>query len=204
MTNQPAGSTGGEAAAPRDRLTRDERRDHLLDVAATLVLAGEAPLSMEGMARAAGVSKTLPYKHFDNIGAVLTELYQRETRRMAYMVWEQLQQAGPDDDLTRVWVRAFFDAVASHGAVIRSMSMPGSASATVSDTASYGPEAVAIVLREVLGTDPQRAGEVSRMVYGGMVGAAISWQNGEASRDELEDLLVAHIRAATGYRQPAD
>jgi AcrR family transcriptional regulator len=157
---------------------------------------------MESLARAAGVSKTLPYKHFDNITAVLAALYQRETRRLAQMIWQALQDAGPDDDLVRVWVSVYFDSLASHGAVVQRLHLPGSDPTTLTDRASKGAEAVAIVLREILGVDRRRAAAVSRMIHGGIVGAAISWVNGEASRDDLEDLLVDLIRAVMAEPEP--
>jgi AcrR family transcriptional regulator len=202
MTNPAADPTHADAAAPRDRLSRDERRSHLLDVTAALLLAGDVPISMESMARAAGVSKTLPYKHFDNITAVLAALYQRETRRLAQMIWQALQDAGPDDDLVRVWVGAYFDSLASHGAVVQRLHSPGSDLTSLADPAGKGAEAIAIVLREVLGVDARRAREVSRMIHGGIVGAAISWVNGEASREDLESLLVDLIRAAMTPGRP--
>jgi AcrR family transcriptional regulator len=189
--------TGAEPGVPRDRLSRDERRSHLLDVAAELVLAGAVPISMESLARAAGVSKTLPYKHFDNITAVLAALYHREARRLAQLIWQALTDARPEDDLVRVWVSAYFDAIGTHGAVLRSLYTPESELTTLADPAGKGAEAVALVLREILGVDARRAGEVSRMVHGAVVGAAISCHNGEASRHDLEDLLVDLIRAAT-------
>jgi AcrR family transcriptional regulator len=195
MTNLSTDPMSATAALPRDRLTRDERRAHLLDVAAGLVVAGEIPISMESLARAAGVSKTLPYKHFDNITAVLAALYQREARSLAQMIWQAIQDAGPDDDLVRVWVSAYFDSLAAHGDVMRSLYTPESDLTTLTDPAGKGAEAVAIVLREILGTDARRAGAVSRMIHGAVVGAAISVNNGEASRDDLEDLLVDLIRA---------
>jgi AcrR family transcriptional regulator len=193
-TDRPPGPSRPEATPPRDRLSRSQRRDHLLDVTATLVLAGETPISMESLARAAGVSKTLPYKHFDNVAAVLDALFRRETMRLAAMVGESLQAAGPGDDLARVWINAYFDALASHGAVVRKLHTPGSDSAGLTDPASSAVAAVGLVLREVLGVDPGRAAEMSRTVHGAIVGAAVSWVNGEAARDDLQDLLIALLQ----------
>jgi AcrR family transcriptional regulator len=193
-TDRPPGPSPAEAPPPRDRLSRSQRRDHLLDVTATLVLAGETPISMESLARAAGVSKTLPYKHFDNVAAVLDALFRRETMRLAAMVGESLQAAGPGDDLARVWINAYFDALASHGAVVRKLHTPGSDSAGLTDPASSAVAAVGLVLREVLGVEPGRAAEMSRTVHGAIVGAAVSWVNGEAARDDLQDLLIALLQ----------
>jgi AcrR family transcriptional regulator len=180
--------------APRDRLSRQARREHLLDVTAALVIAGETPISMESMARAAGVSKTLPYKHFDNIAAVFDALYEREALRLAGMVWEAIQGTGPGEDPARVWINAYFDALASHGAVLQGLNTPGSDLAGLTDPASRAVDAVALVLREILGVEARRAGEMSRTVHGAVVGAAMSWVNGEAARDDLQDLLIDFLR----------
>jgi AcrR family transcriptional regulator len=188
-------SPSAAATARADRLSRTQRRDHLLDVAAALLLAGETPISMESLARAAGVSKTLPYKHFDNIGALLDELFRRETVRLATMVWEALQHADPGADLARVWINAYFDAVASHSAVIRKLHTPGSDVAGLTDPASPAVDAVALVLREILAVEPDRARRMSRTVHGAIVGAALSLVNGEADRDDLQDLLVDLLRS---------
>ena len=53
----------------------EDRRDHLLDEAAAILVAhGAAVLTMERLAESAGVSKALPYKHFDNVQHVLVAL----------------------------------------------------------------------------------------------------------------------------------
>jgi AcrR family transcriptional regulator len=194
-TDRPPGRSAPAGTTRGDRLSRTQRRDHLLDVTATLLLAGETPISMESLARAAGVSKTLPYKHFDNIAAVLDELFHRETVRLATMVWEALQNAGPGDDLALVWINAYFDAVASHSAVIRKLHTPGSDLTGLTDPASRAVDAVALVLRDVLGVEAGRAGRMSRTVHGAIVGAALSLVNGEASRDDLQNLLLDLLRS---------
>ena len=194
-SDRPPSPAAPATAGRGDRLSRTERRDHLLDVAATLLLAGETPVSMESLARAAGVSKTLPYKHFDNIGAVLDALFRRETLRLAAMVWEALQNAAPGDDLALVWIDAYFDAVASHSAVIQKLHTPGSDVAGLTDPASRAVDAVALVLRDVLGVEAGRAGQMSRTVHGAIVGAALSLVNGEAPRAELQQVLADLLRA---------
>ena len=66
-------------AAARQRMSGTARRSQLLDVAADAVLAGGmADLTMERLAEQAGVSKALPYTHFESIDHVLVSLYERE------------------------------------------------------------------------------------------------------------------------------
>ena len=176
-------------------MSRDERRSHLLDVAAQLLLAEELPISMESLAKAAGVSKALPYKHFENVTSALAELYQREARRLARDIWKALKKADPErDDLVRMWVSTYFDSLAEHGAVLRALSAPGSGIPSLADPSGAGATAVAATLRQFLGVDRRRAKEVSGMLQGGMVGAAVSWMNGAVRRPAIEDIVVTLIR----------
>ena len=69
------------AEPKRTRLTPEARRDQILDRAAELILAdGLAAISMEGVARAAGVSKGLVYNYFPDRQALFAALLQREQR----------------------------------------------------------------------------------------------------------------------------
>ncbi|MBU2135172.1 MAG: TetR/AcrR family transcriptional regulator [Alphaproteobacteria bacterium] len=69
------------AETKRTRLTPEARRDQILDRAAELVLAdGLAAISMDGVARAAGVSKGLVYNYFPDRQALFAALLQREQR----------------------------------------------------------------------------------------------------------------------------
>jgi AcrR family transcriptional regulator len=65
------------------RSTRDDRRDELLDAAATLLAdGGVTAVSMDAVAAEAGVSRPLVYKHFANREELIAELWRRES---AYM-----------------------------------------------------------------------------------------------------------------------
>ena len=81
MTTAPNHDRNGLGAHdPRPRLTRNARRDQLLDAAAVLIVSEGIPaLTMERLAVRAGVSKALPYSHFERSEDVLAELYRRET-----------------------------------------------------------------------------------------------------------------------------
>lgn len=59
-------------APPRRRLSRDARRDQLLDTAEELFAsAGYDTTTMDEIARAAGVTRAIVYAHFDNKEALL-------------------------------------------------------------------------------------------------------------------------------------
>jgi AcrR family transcriptional regulator len=68
-----------QGAIPGARLSAAQRREQFLDVAAQLVVEqGADAVTMEAVAARAGVSKALSYRYFDNAGALLVALFERE------------------------------------------------------------------------------------------------------------------------------
>jgi AcrR family transcriptional regulator len=67
----------------RVRIASDDRRSQLLDAAAAMVAHGAIDaVTMDTVAVAAGVSRALLYKHFENREELLTALYARESARL--------------------------------------------------------------------------------------------------------------------------
>ena len=61
------------------RLPAEQRREHLLDVGAAIILdSGFETLTMESVAERAGVSKGLGYAYFENAEELALALYDRE------------------------------------------------------------------------------------------------------------------------------
>ena len=179
-------------------MTRSQRRHQLLDVAAErLVEHGLAAMSMERIAEWAGVSKALPYAHFDNIEALLVALYQREAVAIGREIVGALEAAGPEDDLARVRVRAWFDAVERRSKVLRALTAPGSTVPGASDPDGEGSRYSAGLLYRYHGVEKRRALALAGILQGALFGASASWVSGLATREELEDALVAIMRTFT-------
>ena len=182
-------------APARPRLSKSARRHQLLDVAADRLLEHRlAAMSMERIAEWAGVSKALPYAHFDNAEALLIALYQREAVAIGREIVEALDAAGPGDDLARVRVRAWFDAVERRAAVLSALTAPGSTVPSAADPDGEGSRYSARLLYRYFGVDKHRALAVSGVLQGALMGASTSWVSGLATRDELEDVLVAIVK----------
>jgi AcrR family transcriptional regulator len=106
----------------------DQRREQLLDAALGVILdQGYAGVSIEAVARAAGVTRPVVYDHFPNLGRLLHALVEREER---YSL-EQLEPVVPDDpgerdpvEVLAGGVRLFLDAVASRPATWRLILLP--------------------------------------------------------------------------------
>src|SRR5438270_6353278 len=61
------------------RMPPEQRREQLLDAALEVILAeGYAGVSVEAVARAAGVTRPVVYDHFPNLGKLIQALVERE------------------------------------------------------------------------------------------------------------------------------
>ena len=79
------------------RMAPERRREHLLDAALSVILEhGYAGVSVEAVARAAGVTRPVIYDHFPNLSQLVYALIEREER----CALEQLQAAVPDEPET--------------------------------------------------------------------------------------------------------
>jgi AcrR family transcriptional regulator len=93
----------------------EQRREQLIDAALGLIIEqGYAGVSIEAVARVAGVTRPVVYDHFPNLGRLLHALVEREER----IALAQLQDVVPDDpgdasppELLTRGVRLFLEAV---------------------------------------------------------------------------------------------
>jgi AcrR family transcriptional regulator len=64
------------------RMTAEQRREQLLDATKAIVVAdGFHAVSIEAVARAAGITRPIVYGHFEDLGGLLEALVERESRR---------------------------------------------------------------------------------------------------------------------------
>ncbi len=105
------------------RMTAEARREQLLDATKEIVLAdGFHDVSIEAVARAAGITRPIVYAHFADLAGLLDALVARETVRAL----EQLEAALPDDlagDLPAA-LRGYLEAVRADPATWRLVLMP--------------------------------------------------------------------------------
>jgi AcrR family transcriptional regulator len=106
----------------------EQRREQLLDAALSVILEqGYGGVSIEAVARAAGVTRPVVYDHFANLGRLLHALIEREER---YSL-DQIARVVPSDpgdadpiELLGGGVRRFLDAVAGRPATWRLILLP--------------------------------------------------------------------------------
>ncbi len=112
------------------RLPPEERREQLLDAALDLMVeSGVEAVSMESVARRAGVTKPVVYGIFADRGALLFDLLEREERRAYAQIGEAMPEAfdrgGDPDALIYEGVLAFLYAVLEHPSRWRLILLPG-------------------------------------------------------------------------------
>jgi AcrR family transcriptional regulator len=106
----------------------EQRREQLIDAALEVILEqGYRGVSIEAIARAAGVTRPVVYDHFSNLGLLLHALVEREERASL----EQLDEVVPEDpgdrepvDVLAGGVRRFLEAVRSRPATWRLILLP--------------------------------------------------------------------------------
>lgn len=106
----------------------EQRREQLIDAALSVIVEqGYGGVSIEAIARAAGVTRPVVYDHFPNLGRLLQALVEREER---YSLG-QLDAVVPDDpgeqdpvELLAGGVRRFLDAVISRPDTWRIILLP--------------------------------------------------------------------------------
>ncbi len=191
------------AAAKRRRLDPEVRRDLILDEAARLVMAdGVSAVSMEGLGRAAGISKALVYNYFPSRAALLSALLLREYRQLQKEGQAAATAVGTDDieALVRATTRAYLDHVAARGVLIqRLLNEPVVARAIRSIDAEDRQLTVRYFARAMTAAfdlDPATATIATDLLMGltGAAGDYLFRSGGDIAH--IEDLVVAMIMAA--------
>jgi len=106
-----------DKAQPRKRLSRDERRRQLLDVAWQLVREeGTEALSLGRLAEQSGVTKPVVYDHFETRTGLLAALFQDYDARQSLMLAQALEGCeGTLVGRAGVIAAAYVDCVISQG-----------------------------------------------------------------------------------------
>jgi AcrR family transcriptional regulator len=146
------------AAKPptRTRLSGGERREQLLDVTREIVAEqGFHAVSIEAVARRAGITRPVVYGHFGDLDALFEAMVEREGSRALGQLNEILPQqvaadASPRQDLLAA-LRGYLEAVRADPITWRLVLMPPEgAPAVLRERIATGREAVVAALAEVV------------------------------------------------------
>ena len=195
-------ATSADAARP-SRLPRSERREHLLDVAAQLILdKGIEAVTMEGVATAAGVSKGLGYAYFANSGTLLRALLNREVRKLNERVFSAF---GKEDDFEarlRAVIHAWFDHIEEQGVLMgRLMHATRNDGPPVEARNAdnrFNEQWWADLAERELGVPNGRGRIATAIILTGLEGVVQRWTQCGDTREELEEVFM---RVAMGGLQ---
>jgi AcrR family transcriptional regulator len=106
----------------------EKRREQLIDAALSVIVEqGYEGVSIEAVARTAGVTRPVIYDHFSNLGRLLQALIEREESYALAQLAEVVPSAPPEGnppELFAAGVRRFLDAVASRPNTWRIILLP--------------------------------------------------------------------------------
>jgi AcrR family transcriptional regulator len=139
--------------ATPSRLPASERREQLLDVTKAMVAEhGFHAVSIEAVAREAGISRPIVYGHFDDLNGLLEALVLRESRRALDQLADFLPTdltAGDPRALLLAGLRGYLEAVRDDPDTWRLVLMPPEgAPALLRDLLARGRQAVVAHLAE--------------------------------------------------------
>lgn len=137
-------------------MTANERREQLIDVTKEIVgEQGFHAVSIEAVARRAGITRPVVYGHFDDLPTLLEAMVDREGGRalaqLAEVLPKQLTQgASPREDLI-AGLRGYLEAVAADPVTWRLVLMPPEgAPAVLRERITAGRDAVVLALADIV------------------------------------------------------
>jgi AcrR family transcriptional regulator len=139
------------------RMTADERREQLLDVTKEIVAEhGFHRVSIEAVAREAGISRPIVYEHFGDLAGLLEALITRESDRALAQLAEVLPTdlfGGDPADQLLAGLRGYLQAVRADPVTWRLVLMPQEgAPRMLHDQIARGRMAVVNQLADAMGT----------------------------------------------------
>lgn len=185
--------------ARKPRADSQRNRERLLEVAKLAFAEHGKDVSLEEIARRAGVGIGTLYRHFSNRDAIVADVYRREVEQLAGAAAGLADRLPPLDALS-AWMRLFVDYIAAKKLIAPALN--AMASGTDELYAASGPPIIGAI---TLLVDRARAtGEIREDVepldlVNALVGLAYGYNlpDWQASATRLIDVLVTGLRRAT-------
>jgi AcrR family transcriptional regulator len=185
------------ATKRRTRLAPEERRSLILDHAADMIAReGIAELSMEAIGRAAGVSKSLVYNYFPNLQMLLSELLERELKRLRRLQSEAVNGAETFEGMVRATTHVYLTYIEERGLIIERLQQEPSIS-DFHDPTEYGRdtavEYLAAIIERHFDLPPDVAQAATDISFGLPASAGAYLLRTGMDRQQLEDITVSMI-----------
>ena len=171
-------------------------RERLVDVARRAFAAGEAKVTLDAIAREAGVGIGTLYRHFPSREALIEAVYRAEQSRLADSAADLLARHEPADAL-RAWMDRFADYVATKREMADALRVViASGAVTASESRERLSAAVATMLDAGAAAGTLRADVRAEDVVASLVGVFLACgrpdQRAQAGR--MLDLLMDGLR----------
>jgi AcrR family transcriptional regulator len=190
----------GQESGRRPRADAERNRNRLLDVARAAFADGQDPVTLDQIAKEAGVGIGTLYRHFPTREALVEALYRKELADLCASADDLLKTHAPEDAL-RAWMDRFAGYVAAKremGEALRAVFAAGTV--TVSQARVELTGAVQTILAAGAATgelrDDVRPEDVVAMIVGTF--AATSLAGGQEQLERMLDLLMDAIRRSRG------
>jgi AcrR family transcriptional regulator len=176
-------------------------RELLLEAAKASFTEADAYVSLDEIARRAGVGIGTLYRHFPNRDAIVEAVYRREVEQFADAA-NRLSGALPPGEALHAWMRLFVDYIATKRMVAPALkAMVGGASLYASSAARITDAMAALVERARTAGDIRADADPADLLRA-LAGfthfnAGADW---EASTLRLTDILMDGLRAKTSGR----
>lgn len=181
----------------RRRLAPEERRDHLLDCARTIIAErGLSNLTMDSIAREADVSGPLVYKYFASRLELLQALLEREYDSHYETIRARLKEVGDFRAAVRVLVEVNFDQFAEGNTLnilLGQVDVRAAIRSAHIERSKKTQRYLGRRLMEVYGIDAAHADQLVALGAGVSVAAAEAFRREGGDKDERLDATVDFI-----------
>ena len=190
----------GLTQAKRPRADAERNRTRLLDAARTAFASGQDPVTLDQIARDAGVGIGTLYRHFPTREALIEAVYRKELGDLCASAGDLLRTQSPDRAL-RAWMSRFADYVAAKREMADAIrAVFASGTVTVSQARDELAAAVQTILDAGAADGTLRADVRPQDVVAMIVGifTATSIAGGREQLERMFDLLMDALRSRNG------
>lgn len=187
----------------KPRADSARNRQLLIDAAKAAFADVGVGVSLEEIARRAGVGIGTLYRHFPSREAVVEAVYRREVEQLAAAVPRLLKSSPPDEALHK-WMHLFVDYIATKRLIAPSLeTVAGASSALRANSAELIAQAMSNLVKRAVEHGQVRKDIAPSDLLRAMVGVSYGNpdQAWEASARRLIDLLMDGLRPQLGARR---
>jgi len=198
--HRTVGKPASAEPARKPRADARRNRERLLEAAKAAFAEAGADVSLDEIARRAGVGIGTLYRHFPTRGAIVEAVYRREVQQLADAA-TRLLAALPPGAALHEWMRLFVDYIAAKKVIASALgSIAGGVSELYASSGARITGAISLLVERARASGDIRADvdptDLLRALVGFAYGNAGSgW---EASAKRLIDVLMDGLRARAG------